>query len=116
MKKYIFTALLVLSMFVSAPAKAAEVTWECTNTYRDNCSLKITVTLNNEALELDSSAGKLYWCGSWNSIDSCSMSGTYTVLNGEMTVKELAEMEVSFYTKKKLLSCYQFFSPYVCSQ
>lgn len=111
--KSLITAALILA---STNAFSGTSTLACSDSAtRGVCPAVVEVTLNNEALYVESKFGVSNWCpGVGWGIEECYVTGTFKILSGELTVEELGYNEVQLKTRKRLLYCFQLFGPYVC--
>lgn len=112
-------AILATTLVIGS-ACAADFRVECSEGFsynKGNCPAVITVTLDNEILLATTTFGDFFYCPEHGWANrACTISGTYTVLNGELTIKELGKAYLMLHTTKKLGYCYQFFGPYACSK
>ncbi|MDZ7863398.1 hypothetical protein [Acidovorax sp.] len=111
---------LLLSLALCAPmlASAATISLSCIGPVSDDCPMAADVTLDREALYIEFSVpkagggfelGTLGWCGvgsqDWGPGKECYQQGTYRVLNGELTKRQLGQNHVYFKTRKVLAGC-----------
>lgn len=124
------TVVVAFLLFVTSCSVAAgDFSSTCKDAYTNgNCTPKIEVTLQKEALFVQDSSGRTFW---WAYQDSPSspggvvlgwgntvqyLTGKFTVLDGGVTLGDLASLGVRFGTTQRLAECYQLFGPFVCAK
>lgn len=124
------TAVVAFLLFVTSCSVAAgDFSSTCKDAYvNGNCTPRIEVTLEKEALFVQDSNGRTFW---WAYQDSPSspggvvlgwgntvqyLTGKFTVLDGGVTLGDLASLGVKFGTTTRLAECYQLFGPFVCAK
>lgn len=111
-KKAVFAALLAASSVVCA----GDFETTCTTPYsKGNCPVKVTIKMNNESLMVTTDLGNFFYCPAtgWSS-KACILNGTYVVINGEFTIRDLVDHQIVFHKTKRIGECFQLFGPYVC--
>ena len=105
-KRYIaaVVAMLVTNVF-------AQVTAECIGQYSNDCNVKIEAVLNNESISATAGGSVVYWCKEWSHQQNpyCYLTGKFTLVNGEFTLKQLADNNVQIILGKQGLLCYNMF-------
>lgn len=117
MKKLILASLLALSLSASAGQLISNCMPETTYTDGD-CPAAIEFIADHEALFIDTNAGILHYCpmhGGWQA-QSCTLKGRFLILSGELTFRQLVDLDVKFMVAQRLGGCYDFFGKALCSR
>lgn len=119
--------LLAVLMSWSTIAAAGEVSFSCIGAESDDCPMNVDVTLDDERLNVSGYVNLhqpnpdrfvLHWCSAkgtagtpsyipagWRPVDGCYEKGTFRVLNGELSKRQLATANVFFEVRKSLGLC-----------
>lgn len=117
LKKLIVALCATILMSCSSISKAGEIDISCapSNLQSNACMVVAVATLDYESLTVVlKNKQKFYWCNGWG-LEECYLKGTFTVLNKEFSIDELADNEVMMYTTKNVLSCFRLFQPAGCT-
>lgn len=116
LKNIISAFILSVLLACTNPVNAGEVTYSCTSSQTSSCMVTAVATLDNESLSVTlKNNQKFYWCTTGWGQQECYLKGTYTVLNKEFSIEELADNEILMYTTKNVLSCFRLFQPAGCT-
>ncbi len=125
MKHFFFA----ISFCLSFAANAGQISFTCIGQESDDCPVTVEVTLDNEMLLVngrDVAAAPVevrhtfFWCSErglpgqpayvskgWKTgLANCNEKGTFRVLNGELTKRQLADADMLFEIRKNVAYCY----------
>lgn len=119
--------IMFFLMCVAFSSAAGDFQSTCKDAYvNGNCTPRIEVTLDKQALYVQASGGQTLWWGfqeplgnpakpSWGA-NAAYLSGKFIVLDGGLTLADMAQLGLKFGATERLGDCYQLFGPYVCSK
>lgn len=116
-KDLLITVAIALVILVSScnSAIAATSTVSCKGAYSQDCPIVVEMQLNQEAVYLEAANNfSMHWCNGWNNLE-CYLTGTYKVIDGEITLRQMFENNATIKTKKVSVQCFRVFGPGGCS-
>lgn len=111
-----FLSTLLATAFVSCSPQPVlaeviqpKVIVDCIGSYSSNCLVTVDITLDNEAVYIEAKDNfSRHWCYNWNQDTECYLTGTYRIINGELSLQELVDFSAVLKTKKVRMMCYSF--------